>query len=248
MTGYTRHHLMPSRVWLRMAVCVALIGLAAPSPRTQSKRPMTLVDLLTIPRISVDPPQMTLCGRRIVFTLLTTDWPGNRRIPQIWTINADGTGLHRLTSLDGGAADGRWSPDGSTLALVSRGSIFLMPANGGTPRQLSHHATGVADIAWHPDGSSIYFLATDAPTDAERERDRLRGDVTVLDEFRQRHLWRIAVADEKEARITSGDFSIYAFKIAASSKRIIFSRRPTPLTADIDKLELWSVDATGRAG
>ena len=58
-----------------------------------------------------------------------------------------------------------------------------MPANGGRPRQVSKR-TGVADIAWHPDGASIYFLAAEAPTDAERERQRQRGDIVVLDETR----------------------------------------------------------------
>ena len=82
---------------------------------------MTLVDLLNIPR--VDDPQISRDGRRIVFSCATTDWPGNRRVPQIWQIGADGTGLRRLTSIDGGAGSARWSPDGSTIAFLSRGQI-----------------------------------------------------------------------------------------------------------------------------
>ena len=133
------------------------------------------------------------------------------------------------------------------LRLLSRGQIFLMPGDGGTPRPLSQHATPVSDIAWHPDGTTIYFIASDPPTDADRERLRRRGDIQVLDEYRQRHLWKIAVADGKETRITGGDYYIFAFKIAANGQRIIFSRRPTPLPSTPTRWRLWSIAADGSA-
>jgi dipeptidyl aminopeptidase/acylaminoacyl peptidase len=206
---------------------------------------MTLVDLLNVPRVG--DPQITRDGRLIIFGLATTDWPGNRRVPQIWQINSDGTGLRRLTSIEAGASNGRWSPDGSTIAFISRGQISLMPAGGGAPRQLSQHATGVADIAWHPDGKSLYFLAVNPPTDQERERERLRGDIQVLDEFRMRHLWRVEVAGGKETPVTSGDYSVFAFRISSDGRRIIVSRRPTPLPVDTNRMELWNIAADGSA-
>ena len=55
----------------------------------KSRRPMTLVDLLNIPRV-LD-PQMSSDGTRIAFTLRTADWPNNRRVDQIWQIRADGS-------------------------------------------------------------------------------------------------------------------------------------------------------------
>ena len=111
-------------------------------------------------------------------------------------------GLPAGVSLAGGASvrEGAGAcifspPDGSALAFLSRGAIFVTIAGSETPRQISHHATGVSDIAWQPNGAAVYFLAADSPTDAQRERDRARGDIVVLDEFRQRHLWKVAVAD-----------------------------------------------------
>ena len=67
----------------------------------------------------------------------------------------------------------------------------------------------------------------------------------MLDETRPRHLWRMAVADGTETRVTSGADYIYAYKIAADGERIIISRRPTRLPADSDKMELWSIAADG---
>ena len=79
-----------------------------------------------------------------------------------------------------------------------------MPAAGGTPRQVSKR-TGVTDIAWHPDGASIYFLAVDA---ADRRRTRAAAASRRHRRARRnrpRHLWKMAVADGPETRVTSGD-------------------------------------------
>ena len=89
------------------------------------------------------------------------------------------------------------------------------------------------------------ILAFDQPGDAARERQRLRGDIRVLDEYRQRHLWKMAVADGTEARITGGDYYIFAYKIAADGTRIVVSRRPTQLPAHTDRMELWNIAADG---
>lgn len=210
-----------------------------------AKRPMTPVDLLNIPRL--DDPQISRDGRHIVFSMRTTDWPANRRVPQLWTINGDGSGLRRLTSSDAGAAGARWSPDGTTIAFVSRGQIWIMSPRDVNARQISQHSTNVGDLAWHPDGSSIYFLANDAPTPEQREHDRLRGDIRVLDATPLRHLWKLAVAENKEVRITGGEYSVSAYKIGSKGDRIIISRRPTALPADAELMELWSIAADGAA-
>ena len=119
-----------------------------------------------------------------------------------------------------------------------------MTSDGEAPRQVSKR-TGTSDIAWHPDGRSIYFLAADPPTDAERERVRLRGDVRVLDESPRRHLWKMAVDSGAETRITKGDDHIFGYRISAKGDRIIVSRRPSALPADSDRMEIWNIDADG---
>ena len=225
-----------------LASCVALLSSASIS--SQAKRPMTLVDLLNIPRIG--DPQVAPDGRAITFMLSTADWPANRRVAHLWRINTDGSGLKRLSTEPGPPPSARWSPDSSSLAFVSAGSIYVMPSTGGTPRQVSKR-TGVSDIAWHPNGAFIYFLANDVPTDAERERLRLRGDIVVLDESRPRQLWRTAVADGTETRVTTGSDYIDAYKISERGDRIVVSRRPTRLPADSDKMELWNIAADGSA-
>src|SRR5262245_11433479 len=91
------------------------------APGAQTKRAMTLVDLLNIPRV-LD-PHISPDGERIAFMLQTTDWPNNRRVSQIWMVRQDGSGLHQVTRGDSSAASARWAQAGSALAFLSRGNI-----------------------------------------------------------------------------------------------------------------------------
>ena len=75
----------------------------------------------------------------------------------VWTIDADGTHLTRLTHRPGPDFDPSWSPDGKQIAYRSerRGEpkIWIMNADGTGQRRLTE---GLSP-AWSPDGSLIAF-------------------------------------------------------------------------------------------
>ncbi len=75
----------------------------------------------------------------------------------VWTINADGTDLTRLTHSPGPEFDPAWSPDATQIAYRSERSgepeIWVMNADGTGQRRL---AAGLSP-AWAPDGSLIAF-------------------------------------------------------------------------------------------
>ncbi len=79
----------------------------------------------------------------------------------LWRVDAAGGRAERLTGGEGLELHPRFSPDGQWIAFAGQyeGStdVYVMPADGGVPRRLTHHAYAELPSAWAPDGSAIYF-------------------------------------------------------------------------------------------
>lgn len=88
---------------------------------------------------------------------------------EIYSINADGSGVERLTDDAGFDSSPSWAPDGSRITWISDRSgnreVYVMRADGANPRKVSDNTAGVSgqafdsDPAWSPDGRRIAFVA-----------------------------------------------------------------------------------------
>ena len=96
-------------------------------------------------------------GTRIAFI---ADRAGDR---QIFVMNADGTGLVRLTDHPAGDGAPAWSPDGRRIAFTvqrfGNDEIFVINADGTELVNLTHHSADDAAPAWSPDGHRIVFTS-----------------------------------------------------------------------------------------
>jgi hypothetical protein len=79
----------------------------------------------------------------------------------IYTIAPSGTGLDRLTS-GGHHAGPRWSPDGSQIAYLYRGNLWIMAASGQDKTRITSAAPGYTDArpSWSPNGRYLAFVKT----------------------------------------------------------------------------------------
>jgi Tol biopolymer transport system component len=114
-------------------------------------------------------PDWSPDGRKVVFAKrversATACRPTGRCNDEIYVIDADGTGLRRLTR--NAVPDGRpvWSPDGRRIAFLRwrdgpAWDIYVMNADGSGQRKLTSAPGRQAEPAWSPDGEKIAFTA-----------------------------------------------------------------------------------------
>ncbi|WP_254508303.1 S41 family peptidase [Anatilimnocola floriformis] len=104
------------------------------------------IRLATEPALSPD-------GQTLAFS-----WRGD-----IWKVPVAGGLATRLTTDAGLDTAPEFSPNGEELAFISSrpGSqqVYLMPAAGGTPRQVTHHTGGYQLQGWLPDGTGLLTSA-----------------------------------------------------------------------------------------
>ena len=97
---------------------------------------------------------------------------------EISVMEADGTGVTRLTHDDAPDAAPAWSPDGTRLAFahgpagpLGATQIVVTDAEGGNRTQVTHPQRSIADgePAWSPDGRLIAFSSVTITADGKLE-------------------------------------------------------------------------------
>ena len=97
---------------------------------------------------STDGPHLSPDGGKIAFIAQRDN------LPQVCTIDIDGTNLRQLTVRATPCGRVRWSPDGKQIAFVSfvgkYPQLFVVDSGGGEPRQLTSIDGAVYFVNWRP--------------------------------------------------------------------------------------------------
>ena len=169
----------------------------------------------------------------------------------IWTVAAGGGESPRQLMSGGDDNSPRWSPDGKTLAFLSRrkeagsdakeptSQVYRIAANGdgaGAPERLTSVDGGVDDFAWSPDGRLIAFMSP--------EPDANEDPVVVGVTMRYTRLGIVNVAERTTAFITGREFDVQEFAWSPDGSEIALVIAPTPRPEDEFKLALVVVNRT----
>jgi hypothetical protein len=73
--------------------------------------------------------------------------------PNLYIVNVDGTGLHRVSELV--ASQPKWSPSGTELAYVGADGLSVMSVDGSNARVVA--SGGATSPSWSPDGRLLAF-------------------------------------------------------------------------------------------
>jgi tricorn protease len=135
------------------------------------------------------------------------------------------------------------SPDGKKIALILRGDLFVIPATGGTARELVGRASRESHIAWMPDSRRVLFC-----TDVKGQKDLRVIDITGQNEK------ALAETDEDETNpLVSPDGKLLAYHRGDKNLLVVPIEGGTPVAtvpgdfADVSReytpLFSWSPDS-----
>jgi dipeptidyl aminopeptidase/acylaminoacyl peptidase len=148
---------------------------------------MTAEDLWKVKRVGA--PSTSPDGDWAVVEVSTFDVGKNDSASELWLLATDGKTQRQLTRSGGKNSGPKWSPDGRSIAFVSkRGGddhpqIYVISPEGGEARRVSRMPMGMANLKWSKDSKTIYCIAWTWPAtktdDAFRKKEKEQKDSKV---------------------------------------------------------------------
>jgi len=242
----------------------------APAARAE-KRAFEIPDYYRVQQVGA--PCVSPDGQRVVFQVRHYDLEGDKAWTDLWLMNADGSGLRPLTQGEHQDSGPQFLRDGKTVMFSSNRSgdsqVWVMPIDGGEPRQLTKFPGGVSDPVASPDGRYLAVSASIDPTvgiDPDKQKPAEgKLEVHVADELLYRHWtsWgdgrftHVLLVDATSGAVlkdmTPGahdapTFSLggergYAF--SPDGKELCFVSNHDPKPAESTNADLWVVPVEG---
>ena len=241
-----------------------LFGLFVISLFAQEKLPFQELDVFELEWVA--DPQISPDGRQVVYRRMGMSIMKDRKVGNLWIINADGTDHRKLTSYDGNESSARWSPDGKRIAYTrstDQGTeIHIYWTASMQTARITQLEKSPGSITWSADGQQIAFTMTVAqqppvlvrppkkPKGAQwaaapRVTDRMRherdGSGYIQPGFT--HIFVVPAEGGSPRQVTSGNFHHRNPAWTPDGKAILFSgNRSVDWEYDFRNSEVYTVD------
>ncbi|MGI8784114.1 MAG: S9 family peptidase [Acidobacteriota bacterium] len=195
-----------------LLLLLTVTGLAQPQA---AKRPMSFIDVIEMRTTGDSAPSPD--GRRLLYTLTSTDWKAGKKFSDIYLVQIDqGAASTRQMTYTRAKNESspRWSRDGKFFVFTSNreapasseteNQLYLMRADGGEAQRITDAKDGVGSFAFSRDGKWLAFSA------GKRE---------------EQQIWVLPVASietEKPQALTRHSSAVSSWKFSPDSRRIYF--------------------------
>ncbi|WP_145734500.1 S41 family peptidase [Nitrospirillum pindoramense] len=140
----------------------------------------------------------------------------------------DGAGRPRTVRVGGQVEDSALSPDGRRVAVVARGDIFLLPADGPGPALNLTHSSNAHEraVAWAPNGRSLAFVS-DRGGDEELwvMASDGSGVRAVTRDSHTRYYRPVWSPDGRRVAVLDKDGGLFAVDLATGTRRPVGATR-----------------------
>jgi dipeptidyl aminopeptidase/acylaminoacyl peptidase len=200
--------------------------------------------------------QLSPDGSRVVLQVTrprTADERPGGAIPELWMAPWNGGEPFRFAASENGDRAPQWSPDGRTIAFLSRRpgadhtQIHLISADGGEAQRLTTAESSVSSLKWSPDGTRIAYSVTDPKSKEEQDAERRGRDWTVVDQnYKHTRVHVIDVASKKSQLVTSQPLTVHDYDWSPDGKQLVLATADTPTVDDsFMRLKIQTVPAGG---
>ncbi|HEY6496690.1 MAG TPA: serine hydrolase [Trebonia sp.] len=216
-------------------------------------------------------PAISPDGREVVYVLSTVNAAADTNVTSLWraTAPAPGPAAHQISArpLTRGTADSApaWSPDGTRIAFLRAdggpAQLWLLPADGGEPEQVTSLPLGAGAPVWSPDGTKIAFgapadlRAVPGEDDAARARRAAAPIVTTRIDDKadgsgllrtvRKHLHVLDLDSGNVRQVTEGDWHAGDPVWSPDSARLAFGAAMAPDRDLAYRSPVYAVDVSG---